>query len=306
MMQKIILDTDIGDDIDDALAISFALACKELELVGVTTVLRDVDKRAKIARNLLDVAGRKDIPVYKGIGTPLVHKVDMFHVPPQWWPEMEACEYNKDMDAIDFMAEAICQNPGQITLVPIGPLTNIAVLLLKHRELKSKIKGINLMGGAFYNFYINKYSDYNIEKDPEAAKYVFDSGVPVKAIGIDVTMHCMLRQKYFDGFENSEDPHIMFLMKLINAWRAAVPWKYPCLHDPLAVFSVFDDELIQYEEKYVDVECHGEFTLCMTVPHNRNRYKGLEGYHEKTTALVAKSVRTKEFVDLFAKRVFNV
>jgi len=300
-MNKIIIDTDIGDDIDDALAIAFALNCKELELLGVTTVLRDVDKRARMARNLLDEAGRKDIPVYKGIGTPLVHKVDMFHVPPQWSDDMMAYEYNKNMDAVDFMAAMIRKYPGEVTLVPIGPLTNICVLFLKNPDLKDKVRGVNMMGGAYYNF----YNEYNIEKDPEAAKYLFDSSVPVKAIGLDVTTQCVLGQEYFDKFENSQDNFIKFMMKLVTVWRAAVPWKYPCLHDPLAVFSVFDDKnIIEYEEKYIDVEVHGEFTKCMTIPRGRNNHQGLEGYHEKRTAKVAKSVRAKEFVDFFAERTF--
>ena len=302
-MQKIIIDTDIGDDIDDALAIALALNSPEIELMGVTTVLRDVDKRAKMARNLLDEAGRKDIPVYKGIGTPLVHKVDMFHVPPQYSKDMDAYTYNTDMDAVDFMAKTIRQYPGEVTIVPVGPLTNVCVLFLKNPDLKDKVKGVNLMGGAYYNF----YNEYNIEKDPEAAKYLFDSSVPIKAIGLDVTTQCVLSQEYFDGFENSDDSFIKFMLKLIKAWRAAVPWKYPCLHDPLAVFSVFDDtNAITYEEKYVDVEVHGEFTKCMTIPRGNNHHKGLEGYHEKRTALVAKGVKSKEFVDLFAKRVFGV
>lgn len=301
-MEKIIIDTDIGDDIDDALAIAFALNSKELELLGVTTVLRDVDKRAKMAKNLLVAAGRNEIPVYKGIGTPLVHKVDMFHIPPQYSPDMEEYEYNKDMDAVDFMADAIRKNPRDITVVPIGPLTNVAVLLLKNPDIKDKIKGINLMGGAYYSF----INEYNIEKDPEAAKYVFDSGVPIKAIGLDVTTQCILSQEYFDVFENSTDPFIKFMMKLVEAWRAAVPWRYPCLHDPLAVFSVFDTDILQYEEKYIDVELYGEFTRCMTIPHGRDRYQGSEGYHGKAKSLIAKSVKAKEFVDLFARITFGV
>ena len=300
--EKIIIDTDIGDDIDDALAIAFALNCKEVELLGVTTVLRDVDKRARMARNLLDVAGRQDIPVYKGIGTPLVHKVDMFHVPPQWSADMEQYQYNADMDAVDFMAESIRKYPGEVTIVPVGPLTNVCVLFLKNPELKLKVKGVNLMGGAYYNF----YNEYNIEKDPEAAKYLFDSGLPIKAIGLDVTTQCILSQEYFDKFENSSDPFIQFMMKLIAAWRAAVPWKYPCLHDPLAVYSVFDTHMFEYEEKYVDVELRGQFTTCMTIPHNRDNYHGREGLHTKKKMHVAKSIKSKEFVDFFAKRAFGV
>jgi len=300
--EKIILDTDIGDDIDDALAIAFALNSKEVELVGVTTVLRDVDKRTKMAKKLLDVAGRNDVPVYKGIGTPLVHKVDLFHVPPQYFPEVEVYDYDHNVDAVDFMADTIRKNPGEITLVPVGPLTNIGVLLIKHPDLKTKIKGINLMGGAYYNF----YNEYNIEKDPEAAKFVFDSGVPIKAIGLDVTTQCILSQEYFDKFERSNDPFIKYMMKLIGAWRAAVPWKYPCLHDPLAVFSVFDTDLLEYEEKFVDVELYGEFTRCMTIPRNNDQQENKEGYYRKIKPKIAKSVKHKEFVDLFAKRAFGV
>ena len=301
-MHKIIIDTDIGDDIDDALAIAFALRLKNIELLGVTTVLRDTDKRSKIARCLLNKAGRADIPVYRGIGTPLVHKVDMFHNPPYYIPElMDNCEYETGIDAVDFITESVKKYPGEITLVPIGPLTNVAVFLLKNPDLKNKLKGINLMGGAFYSF----YNEYNIEKDPEAAKFVFDSGVPVKAIGLDVTKKCILSQEYFDKIKHPRDPFVEFILMLIEKWRGAVPWKYPCLHDPLAVFSVFDDSILEFEEKYIDVELNGEFARCMTIPHDKNRYDGLEGYHEKTKSLVVKNVKAREFTDFFAETVFD-
>ena len=300
-MQKIIIDTDIGDDIDDAMAIALALKSKELEILGVTTVLRDVDKRARMARNMLDVAGRKDIPVYKGIGTPLVHKVDMFHVPPQWSPDMEAYEYNTDMDAVDFMAAMIRKHPGEVTLVPIGPLTNICVLFLKNPDLKDKVKSVNLMGGCYYSF----INEYNMEKDPEAAKYLFDSNLPIKAIGLDVIRQCGLKQEHMEKFENSNDPFIKFVMKLITAWRRGSK-NNPCLCDPMAVFSVFDDKnTIEYEEKYIDVEVGGEFTKCMTIPHDRDWYGNLEGYHEKKKVMIAKSVRAKEFIDLYMERVIG-
>jgi len=301
-MEKIIIDSDIGDDIDDALAIAFALNCPEVELLGVTTVLRDVHKRACMAKNLLVAAGQSGIPVCKGIGTPLVHKVDMFHVPPQYTPDMEAFAYNKEADAVDFMTDAIRRHPHEVTLVPIGPLTNIAVLLIKHPDLRGKIKSINLMGGAYYGF----FNEYNIEKDPEAAKYVFDSGVPIKAIGLDVTTKCILGQPYFDRFEHSRDPYIQFMMRLIAAWRAAVPWQYPCLHDPLAVFSVFDSNWLTYEEKYIDVELNGEHTRCMTIPHDHDRYKNLEGYHTKTKSMIAKQIEAAKFIDFFAQRTFGI
>jgi len=300
--EKIILDTDIGDDIDDALAIAFALNSKEVELVGVTTVLRDVDKRTKMAKKLLDVAGRSDVPVYKGIGTPLVHKVDMFHVPPQYFPDVEAYDYDHNVDAVDFMADMIRKNPGEITLVPVGPLTNIGVLLIKNPDLMTKIKSINLMGGAYYSF----INEYNIEKDPEAAKFVFDSGVPIKAIGLDVTTKCILSKEYFDKFEHSNDPFIQYLMKLVGAWREATRYTYPCLHDPLAIFSVFDTNFLEYEEKFVDVELYGEFTRCMTIPRDRNQQENKEGYYRKIKPKVAKNIKHKEFVDLFANRVFGV
>ena len=300
-MEKIIIDTDIGDDIDDALAIAFALNSSEVDLIGVTTVLRDVDKRAKMAKNLLHMAGRDDIPVYRGIGTPLVHKVDLLHVPPQYDPAMEAYDYNHDADAVDFMAETIRRYPGEISLVPIGPLTNIAVLLIKNPDLRTKIKGIHLMGGAYYNF----YNEYNIEKDPEAAKFLFDSDISITAIGLDVTTKCILSQEYFDKFENSNDAFIKFMMALITAWRKAVPWKYPCLHDPLAVYSVFNNGLLTYEEKFIDVELTGEVTRCMTIPHDQNIREHSEGYYRKTKSRIAKDVCPKAFVDLFAERVFG-
>lgn len=148
---KIIIDTDIGDDADDALAICLALKSEELEVMGITTVFRNTAARAQIAVRLLQLMGRTDIPVYAGIGHPLVAEADVETVPIQLLAGMEELEYQKDMDGVEYLRRSLAASQGDITLVTIGPLTNVGVLLCKHPEVKGKIKEIVMMGGAYSN-----------------------------------------------------------------------------------------------------------------------------------------------------------
>ena len=178
---KIIIDTDIGDDADDALAICLALKSEELEVMGITTVFRNTAARAQIAVRLLQLMGRTDIPVYAGIGHPLVAEADVETVPIQLLAGMEELEYRKDMDGVEYLRRSLSASQGDITLVTIGPLTNVGVLLCKHPEVKGKIKEIVMMGGAYYMH----YNEWNILCDPEAAHIVYSSGVPIRAIGLD-------------------------------------------------------------------------------------------------------------------------
>lgn len=198
---KIIIDTDIGDDADDALAICLALKSEELEVMGITTVFRNTAARAQIAVRLLQLMGRTDIPVYAGIGHPLVAEADVETVPIQLLAGMEELEYRKDMDGVEYLRRSLSASQGDITLVTIGPLTNVGVLLCKYPEVKGKIKEIVMMGGAYYMH----YNEWNILCDPEAAHIVYSSGVPIRAIGLDVTTRCQVNDQLVTMFRNSKN-----------------------------------------------------------------------------------------------------
>jgi purine nucleosidase/pyrimidine-specific ribonucleoside hydrolase len=298
MKRKIIIDTDIGDDIDDALAIALALNSPEIEVVGITTVYKNAKARARLAKKLLLMAGREDIPVYTGIGQPLINKVSENEIPNHYLKDMDDIPINEDIDGIDFIINTIIASEGDISLVPIGPLTNIAMAIMKRPEIKSKIKNIVLMGGAYY-FHCN---EYNIECDPEAARVVFQSGVKIKAVGLDVTLKCQLTHEDINRIENQSKDITKFLSNLISHWRGKNDY-LPILHDPLAIYAVFNDGLLEFNEERIVVETKGEFTRGATFNQTGYRWGRIDSV--KSNIWTAKNVDGKVFGQLFMNRVFE-
>jgi len=294
--RKIIIDTDIGDDIDDALAIAFALNSPEVDLIGVTTVFKNTDARAKIAVNLLKLAGR-DIPVYAGCGQPIINREDVAQIPCQYSEDMNRFTYNKHIHAVDYIINTVMESDGDITLVPIGPLTNIGMAILKCPELKTKLKEIVLMGGCYYSH----CNEWNIRCDPEAAKIVFESGIPIKAVGLDVTLKCRLSEEDINLIDNSTSPITKLLSELIRRWRN-VTKALPILHDPLAICAVFNDNIIEMKNEEILVETKGEYTRGTTFNKTcLDRNNKIVDSHIK----VAKNVDEKAFVKLFLERIIQ-
>ncbi|MCD7907159.1 MAG: nucleoside hydrolase, partial [Clostridium sp.] len=212
---KIIIDTDIGDDADDTLAICLALKSKELEVLGITTVFRNTAARARIAVGLLQQMGRPDIPVYAGLGRPLVEEADVTAVPAQLFPEMEQLPWERSLGAVEYLRRTLTESAEPITLVTIGPLTNIGVLLRAYPEVKQNIREIVMMAGAYYMH----YNELNVRSDPEAADIVYTSGLPIRAIGLDVTTRCQVNDQLVELLANCGKPGTKLLSELLLCYR---------------------------------------------------------------------------------------
>lgn len=292
---KIIIDTDIGDDIDDAMAIAFALESPELDILGITTVFKNVTARAKLAVNMLNMAGKGDIPVFAGIGRPIINKVDLNEIPCQYSEEKDGHMEGFGTDAIDFIIESVMKSDGDITLVPIGPLTNIAVAILKEPELRHKVKEIIMMGGCFYDH----LSEWNIRCDPEAARVVFESGIPIKAIGLDVTVKCILTKDNVSRLLTNHKQTACYLPELIARWRTGTDANL-MMHDPLAICAIFDDQILQMRQEEIVVETQGEFTRGTT--YNKS---GLfwRGNADQSVIQAARHVDAEAFIKLYMDRV---
>jgi len=292
MPKKIIIDTDIGDDIDDALAIALALKSPELDLRAVTCVFGDIASRVALALKLLDIMGRADIPVGAGIGQPL-HKPLPKGTPNQAVVLTEAdrkrCPASED--AVDLILSTVRRFPGELTLVPIGALTNVAVAIAKDRATMSKLESITLMGGV----YLRHGAEYNIACDPEAASIVFSSGIPIRGVGLDVTLKCKMNDADLARIRDAGKPHTALLWRLIEAWQAGQKNKYPTLHDPLAVAAVYKPDLISWQKKVVKVETAGAHTRAFTVIADPPK--------EGTNTEIAADVKNEEFIRLFVERV---
>lgn len=291
---KIIIDTDIGDDADDALAICLALKLKELEVLGITTVFRNTAARAKIAVSLLRQMGREDIPVYAGLGRPLVEEADVTAIPRHLFPEMEALPYDQSMGAVEYLRRTLTAAEEPITLVPIGPLTNIGVLLRAYPEVKPHIREIVMMAGAYYMH----YDEYNVRNDPEAADIVYTSGVPIRAVGLDVTTRCQVSDELVELLAGCGRPGTKLLSELLLCYRKN-RGRHTFLHDPMAVFAVCDRELIEFSGEDIVVELHGKYTRGMTF----NRFQIGFG-NDRQNIRCAKQIRAEEFVETF-KRIMT-
>ncbi len=286
----IIFDTDIGDDIDDALALALALQSPELDVRGVTTVLGDTVARSRLAWKQLGFYGRRDVALATGAGEPLLDPAS-YNLAKQF-ALLTAADTLPDAArrrAAEYLVDTLMKSNQKITLVPVGPLTNIALALRLEPRIKGKIERIVLMGGAFNML----KPEYNIVRDRVAAQIVFSSGVRIVAVGLDVTTQCKLQGADLDRLRKAENPASQFLVKLIELWQNGRADNYPTLHDPLAVAAVFDPSLLQTATGAVTVETNSPLTNGMTV------FRGAP----TGTTQVARTVDVRRFLELFVSRL---
>ncbi|HET6487827.1 MAG TPA: nucleoside hydrolase [Spirochaetia bacterium] len=313
-MERIILDTDIGDDIDDAFALTLVVRSPELSLAGVTTVFRNAERRAKLSLKLLSTLGVSGIPVLAGCDTPFV---EGFRAQDRdtWDPEGRfiPCQYATDYDgirlpsdehAVDFIIRTVREQPGQIVLVTIGPLTNAAMALRKAPDIASKLKSITMMGG----YRSENAPEWNILCDPEAARIVFTAGAPIAMVGLDVTLQCSLSLQEVDRLRQAGSDGLGLLYELTQKWLAHSGAKNPILHDPLAVATLIDESVVRFEPRLVQVALEGTArgcTLTRTPPDPaKDRHYG-KGRPEQPPCRVASAVDAARFKTLFLGRVLS-
>lgn len=282
----VILDTDIGGDIDDAYALIFALNSSELEILGVTTVTAPTFERAKLARKLLDMAGRGDIPVYAGEPGPKKN----LKAPPQLsWSEKYQSENKLQSGAVEFIIKTIENNPGKITIIPYGPLSNIAKVLSTKPDIAKKIKEIVLMGGSLYIGYNERKqpkAEYNIRQDARASQIVFDSGIPIYMMGLDVTTMVKLTDQWMKKIKTANTTITNALIKLTSLWGG----KIPTMYDPVAVTYSFNQSFVKVKKLHIQVDDKGFTKIKDNKP--LNIYAGI-------------SIDKEKFLDFFVKRIIK-
>ena len=250
-LKKVILDTDIGDDIDDSFALLLLLESHKFNCLGVTTVFRNSLKRAKMAKQLIRSLGY-DIKVYRGIDDPLKQKYDEDgkYIFPQYDKSMEN-EKVEDENAVDFIIRMIHLYPHEVTLIPIGPLTNIASAIKKDPTIVPLIKEIRLMGaGLNLNFV-----EWNIFCDPDAAKIVFSSNInKIVAVTINVTSLTSLTEEEVNSLKNNNSKAIKLVYEAMMKWFKHYEFSSPVMHDPLTVASLIDESIINTQLCHLDVD----------------------------------------------------
>jgi inosine-uridine nucleoside N-ribohydrolase len=286
----VIFDTDIGDDIDDALALALALQSPELDVKLVTTVADDVESRTRLAWKELGLFGRQDVALATGAPEPLLDpklpdKAAQFGV----LTEADQPPALAHARAADKIIETLMASPVPMTVIPVGPLTNIALALREDPRIKSKIERIVLMGGAYFP----PRREYNIYRDRIAAQIVFSSGIPVTGVGLDVTEKCKLEGADLDRLKNAQNPASQFLFRLIQLWQQGNAGRFPTLHDPLAVGTALRPTLVETQTGSVDVEIASPAFFGATV------FK----LDQNSRTRVARNVNAREFLDLFVQRL---
>lgn len=286
-MKKIILDCDPG--MDDSMAIVMACKSEELEVLAVTAVAGNypVDVTAKNARKMLELLGRTDIPVARGMAQPLVRPAprDPFTHGADGQAENFLPEPTMPLSplhAADLIIETARRWPGEVTVVCTGPMSNLALALRKDPELKDLLAGVVAISGAFG---LNRYafanatgdtpqSEWNVYVDPEAAKLVYESGMELVALGLDVATHFDVN--FSDGavaaFAASPRPEARFLHQAIQFVQGRGFEAYCTIIDCMAVAYVIDPTLVQTMTGRVGVETRGELTLGMTVLDSRHHH----------------------------------
>jgi purine nucleosidase len=262
---NVLIDTDIGDDIDDALALALALRSPEIELRGVTTVFGDTLRRAHLASHLLHVFGRNDIPIAVGRQEPLQSRHR-----PSGVPQAAILDTNEEFSVLsdcsgpELIVQMALSYPGSLTLLCLGPLTNVALALSIEPHLFMAIRNMIVMGGSSSI----SLPDWNIRSDARAAQMVLAAGVPVTLVGLDVTKRCQLREQDIEALRSAHSPQTHLLSQLLAVWQRHRPrWhgKLPYLHDPLTVVALCSPQLFRFEEMTVRVLTHGPFQ-GFTVP----------------------------------------
>ncbi|WP_420960251.1 nucleoside hydrolase [Brucella sp. IR073] len=308
MARKIIIDTDPGQD--DALAILLALASPELDVLGITVVAGNVPLALteKNARKICELAGRTDVKVYAGAAQPLMRRlVTAEHVhgrtgldgPDLPEPQMPL----QPQHAVDFLIETIqSEEPGSVTLCPIGPLTNIAQALIRTPEIAPRIREIVLMGGGFFEGgNITPAAEFNIYVDPEAAKVVFASGVPIVMMPLDVTHKALTTAKRIDRFRAMGSRAGDACVALLEFFERFDEAKYGSdggpLHDPNVIAYLLKPELYSGRSCNVEIETQSELTLGMTVVD----WWGVTG--RANNALVMRDVDHDGFFALLTERI---
>ena len=306
MTKRIIIDTDPG--VDDALAFLLALASPEIQLEALTTTQGNVtlEKATANALSVLELARASHIPVAGGSLLPLVQPLRAsaaVHgesgIGNSNLPEPGATPV--PAHAVDYLIERVLAEPNEISIFPIGPLTNIAMAIRKEPRFAEAVKELVIMGGAILEYgNMTPQAEFNIYVDPHAAHIVFHSGIRMTLVPLDVTHKCLLKQEHVDRLMQIDSPISRFIRDAMEVYLEAsyaLGYEGSSLHDPLTLATVIAPELLTLKEYYVDVDISGGVSMGKTFADIPNDLKN------PANMKVAMNVRGEEFVELFLQRM---
>ncbi|MGL4256759.1 MAG: nucleoside hydrolase [Microbacterium sp.] len=320
---RIILDTDIGTYYDDAVAVMFAAQSPELQVEGVTVCYGDTHLRAQIAAKVLEVCERTDIPVFKGIGVPMRDEALMFGFEGDGILEPGEEPAYDERHAVDFMIETIMNNPGEITVVTLGTVSNIAHAIIKEPKVVDNIKELIMMAGVVVPIVDEKgvrrspVEEYNFNNDKIAAELVMNSKMPMTLIPIDVTLGAPLLDEDLERIRQSDSPIAKLTTRIFDLWppqekliytAVGIPTEHTALwlHDPLTVMHAFNRGLMTTYPLHIKAEYNlSPIEREMYIHNGNGRQEMLRTNPKKLPANmdVALEVDGKAVSKLFADRL---
>jgi purine nucleosidase len=314
--KKIIIDTDPGTD--DALALMLALNSPELDVRAVTVVSGNVTAAMGLdnALRMVSLANRCDIPVAAGAQHPLFQKLTTA----EFWhgknglANIELPSSKCKVDARfgpDLIIQLVHASPHEITLVPVGPLTNIALAVEKDPSIVPLVKEVILMGGSISGGNVTAAAEFNIYNDPEAAQIVFQAGWPLTMVGLEIGDKAIFTDKHFAELSQTHGPINDFIVSILKFMRniaAQFGSPGPPMYDPSAVAVAIDSSLVKVREMHVDVETRGEFTRGETVAnrHGEVEHNVLRGDRYVIEGVDKVAPNTKVSVDVDADRFLQL
>jgi inosine-uridine nucleoside N-ribohydrolase len=315
--QKIVFDTDfVVPPQDDSMALILALKSPELRLLGITTVAGNdsMERATSDALRLLEIAGRTDIPVFKGANMPLRHEKSEWAATMhgKWWsddpppapPGGFAKKQPEPGSAMDFIIRTVNANPGQVTVAAIGPLTNIAMALRQEPGLASKIKRLVIMGGAIASLAdgagnMTPNAEFNIWVDPEAARIVFRSGVPISLTPLNVTRKTKFSREWYEKIVAVSTPLTDLIKERMGPGFQRDPNRSGQMYDQLTIGALIDPSLVKTVDLFVDVDDHPGPGYGVTVGGPKI-WEGAEGAKQVS---VQYDVEFDRFIRMFVDRV---
>jgi purine nucleosidase len=272
--QKIIIDCDPG--VDDAIAIMLALSAPEkLDLLGITTVAGNValEHTTRNALGICDLVGRSDVGIYAGCDRPLMrttgHRSVMHGSQGLGGLKLVSDAAPRDRHAVDFIIDSVMANPGEITLCPIGPMTNVAMALVKEPRLAANLNQIAFMGGAaFRPGNTTPSAEFNIYVDPHSAHIIATAGVPLIMFGLDVTSTVIATPERLETLHGVDTDVSRKAVDMITAYAKGDP----CLHDPCVIAWALEPELFSGIDAFIEIDCLPGVNYGRTVASTSERH----------------------------------
>ena len=313
----IIFDTDfVMPPHDDSMALMLALQSPELEILGVTTVAgnESVERATSDVLRMLEIANQPQIPVHRGADMPLVHEKSEFaetsygkwysNEPPPEPPGGFAVKIAEAESAVSFLVRSVMARPGEITLVAIGPLTNVAQAIRAEPEFAQNVRQLVIMGGAIATLpegagNITPNAEFNFWVDPEAAKVTLRSGIPIELSPLNVSRKSALSKDWYEKIVAVETPLTKLLRDAMGPRFADDPDRVWLMYDQIAVASLIDPSLVQTERLYVDVNIDHGISYGVSVGGS-DVWPGAEGAQQMN---VQYDLDWPRFITMFIDRV---